>query len=200
MARGVLQITENRISDFYTNRVWKHNPISSLANRWILLSERRGFGYYSTVRDGPDKSFESYSLHAGVVPHVEPAGPPSWLVTPAQGIPQTIVRRSSSEVAVDLSRVFNYLVGRGSVKVRQNGSVVTPTVRAMEKAMPLDGGPYFRLPDPHGLYCELLCYTGAIRVQGDKAIPDSGDPAIQPTGFQASSLLGARLVVGPALV
>jgi Helicase conserved C-terminal domain len=174
MARGVLQITENRISDFYTKRQWKHNPISSLADRWILLSERRGFGYYSPIADGPDKSFERYSLHAGIVEHVEPAGPPSWSVTPAQGIPQTIVRRSSSEAAVDLSRVFNYLAGRSSVRVRQDGSLVTPTVRAMEKAVPLNGGSDFRLPDPHSLYCELLWHTGAVRVQGDKAIPDSG--------------------------
>jgi hypothetical protein len=199
MARGLLQIKENRISDFYTKREWKHNPIRSLANRWILLSEQRGIGYYSTVRDGPDKSFERYSLHAGVVPHVEPAGPPSWSVAPAQGIPQTIVRRSSSEVAVDLSRVFNYLAGRGSVKVRLDGSLVTPTVRAMEKAVPLDGGSDFRLPDPHGLYCELLWSTGALRVQGDKAIPDSGaatrqfnQPVFQQVSSWVNGWLSAR--------
>jgi Helicase conserved C-terminal domain len=199
MARGLLQVTENRVSDYYTKREWKHNPISSLANRWILLSERRGIGYYSTVRDGPDKSFERYSLHAGTVQHVGPAGPPSWSVTPAQGIPQTIIRRSSSEVAVDLSRVFNYLAGRGSVKVRQNGSLVTPTVRAMEKAVPLDGGPDFRLPDPHGLYCELLWSTGVIRVQGDKAIPDSGaatrqfnQPVFQQVSSWVHGWLSAR--------
>jgi hypothetical protein len=88
MARGLLQIKENRISDYYTKREWKHNPISSLANRWILLSERRGIGYYSTVRDGPDKSFERYSLHAGIVPHVEPAVLPPGRLPPPRVIPR----------------------------------------------------------------------------------------------------------------
>jgi Helicase conserved C-terminal domain len=176
LARGHLQIIENRVSDFYTRKQWKRDPISSLANQWVLLAERERLGYFSSFASGqgPDKSFERYSLHAGIARNVEPAGPPPWSVTPAKSIPQTITRRSQAEVALDLSRVFNYIVGRGSVKVRKDGSLSTPTVQTMAKAVPLDNSPDFPLPDPHGFYCELLRYTGALRVQGDKIVPDLG--------------------------
>jgi Helicase conserved C-terminal domain len=176
MARGLLQIKEKQVSDFYTSRQWQRDPVRSLADQWILLSERDHLAYYFSFShgQGPDRSFESYCLHAGIAQHVEPAGPPSWSVAPAKNVPQAIARRSPAEAAVDLSRVFNYLAGRGSVKVRRDGSLSTPTLRAMEKAVPLDDGSDFQLPDPHGFYCELLRYTGAIHVQGDEAIPDPG--------------------------
>ena len=154
------------------------------------------------LREGPDKSFERYSLHAGIAQHVEPAGPPPWSVTPAKSIPQTITRRSQAEVALDLSRVFNYIVGRGSVKVRKDGSLGAATVQAMAKAVPLDDSRDFQFPDPHGFYCELLRYIGVLRIEGDKIVPDfeRGDSPVQRAGVPAGSLLGARLAVGPALV
>ena len=123
---------------------------------------------------GPNKSFERYSLHAGIAQHVEPAGPPPWSVTPAKNVPQMITRRSQAEVALNLSRVFNYIVGRGSVKLRKDGSLGAPTVQAMVKAVPMDDSPDFQLPDPQVFYCELLRFTAALHVQGDKIVPDLG--------------------------
>jgi hypothetical protein len=95
MARGLLQIIEYRISDHYTSKQWKRDPIRSLANEWVLLVERDHLAYiYSTARGhGPDNSFDRYSLHAGIAQQVKPAGPPPWSVTPSKSIPQTITRR-----------------------------------------------------------------------------------------------------------
>ena len=50
------------------------------------------------------------------------------------------------------------LTGRGSVKIRVDGTLTLPALRAMEKAVPLDEGSEFRLPKPHGLYLDLLRY------------------------------------------
>ena len=174
MARGLLQIISNRINEFYTSKQWKRDLVRSLASQWVLLSEQRqlAFSSYTTHSQGPDTSFEPYSLHAGIAQHVEPAGPPPWSVTAAKSIPQTITKRSEAEVALDLSRVFNYIARRGSVKVRKDGSLNSASVQAMAKAVPLDNSPDFPLPDPHGLYCEILRYNGVIRVQGDKLVPD----------------------------
>jgi Helicase conserved C-terminal domain len=176
MARGVLQIIENRVSDHSTSKQWKRDLIRSLANEWVLLAERDHLAYiYSyDYGQGADKSFDRYSLHAGIAQQVEPAGPPPWSVTPSKSIPQTITRRSQAEVALNLSRVFNYIVGRGSVKLRKDGSLGAPAVQAMEKAVPLGNSPDFQLPDPHGFYCELLRCTGVLRIEGDKIVPDLG--------------------------
>jgi hypothetical protein len=176
MARGLLQVIEYRVSDYYTSKQWKRDLIRSLANELVLLAERDHLAYsYSYAHgQGSDKSFDRYSLHAGIAQHVEPAGPPPWSVTPSKSIPQTITRRSQAEVALNLSRVFSYIVGRESVKLRKDGSLGAPAVQAMEKAVPLDNSPDFQLPDPHGFYCELLRCTGVLRIEGDKIVPDLG--------------------------
>jgi hypothetical protein len=46
MARGLLQIKEKQVSDFYTSRQWQRDPVRSLADQWILLSERDHLAYY----------------------------------------------------------------------------------------------------------------------------------------------------------
>src|SRR5262249_52687642 len=46
MARGLLEIVEQRRSDFYTERKWKHDAVRSLASSWVLISERPDLGYY----------------------------------------------------------------------------------------------------------------------------------------------------------
>ena len=53
MARGLLQVIENRVSDFYTSKQWKHNLIRSLANQWVLLAERDHLAYYSFLCSRP---------------------------------------------------------------------------------------------------------------------------------------------------
>jgi hypothetical protein len=176
MARGLLEIQEHRVSDFYSQRRWKHNPIAPLADRWVLIPEgptaSYSYGYY--YGEGPDRPFPRYSLHAGIARMVAPAGPVRWSIPPASGSPVSIARRSPAEVALDLSRVFAYLAGRGSVKVRADGTPALPTLRALEKAVPLGDDPEFPLPKPHGLYFDLLRYSGMIRIQ-------YGDVIVDPT-------------------
>ena len=74
-------------------------------------------------------------------------------------------------MALDLPRVFAFVaarVGQGA-EGRRPG---IPTLRAMEKAVPLGDDPEFALPEPHGLYFGLLRYSGAIRVEGNAAVAD----------------------------
>jgi len=185
MSRGLLEIIEKKVSELYTQRQWKNNPIPALVNRWVLLSERvAGYGYdpYYGYGGGPDQPFQRYSLHAGIARRVEPAGPARWSIPVARGIPEAITRRSSAEVVLDLSRVFAYVAGRGSVKTRKDGSLAVPTVRAMEKSIPLDDGSEFVLPDPHGFYCELLRYLGVFQLGYNEIVVD---PAAATRQFAA---------------
>ena len=127
-----------------------------------------------------------------------------WSIAPAEGVPQadTINGRSAAEVALDLSRVFTYLSAHGSVKVRKNGLLSTPVLRAMEKAVPLDKGSDFRLPDPHGFLFELLRQAGAVRIQWRRGIGRSrrDDAADRPVQPHAGAYLGARLALDARLV
>ena len=92
-------------------------------------------------------------------------------------------------MALDLSRVLAFLSSHGSVKVRKDGLLSTPTLRAMEKAVPLDKGSDFRLPDPHSFLFELLRQVGAVRVQGGEA---SVDPVATTRQLGLSSPLQAH--------
>jgi hypothetical protein len=176
MARGLLEKLEKQVSEYYTQRRWKRNLVRDLADRWVLLSsegERGSFHYdYSGFGDEPDRAFPLYSLHPGLADRVAPAGPPPWSVAPAEGVPEAITRRAPAEVALDLSRIFRFVAARGSVKVRKDGTLATPTLRALEKAVPLGEDPEFWLPEPHGLLFELLRYAGAVRVEGNAAVAD----------------------------
>ncbi|MBV8383605.1 MAG: helicase-associated domain-containing protein [Planctomycetaceae bacterium] len=185
MARGLLQIIENRVSDYYTTRRWKTNPVLSLAEKWILLPDHPLHNYYSPNRSGrdPDDSFDHYILHAGVAKHVEASGPPSWSIPPADGDPRDVTRRSPAEVALDLSQVFAFLASRGSIKARKDGGLAATTLRAMEKAVPLDEGSDYPLPEAHGLYVELLRYAGIIQVEGNAV---HVDPAAATRQFAQS--------------
>ena len=109
-------------------------------------------------------------------------------------------------MALDLSRVFAYVAGHGSVKVRKDGLLSTPALRAMEKAIPLDTGSDLRLPDPHGFYCELLRQLGAVRIQGGEAsspIPrgDAGSSPVQRVaGASSGRAAGCRLAIGSTVM
>src|SRR5262249_35802087 len=88
---------------------------------------------------------------------------------------------------------------RGSVKVRKNGALALPTLRAMEKAVPLADDSEFVLPDLHELYCELLQSLGVLRVQGNEVVADPGAatrqfarPGFQQMNSWARGWLSAR--------
>jgi hypothetical protein len=51
MARGLLQVIEKRISDFYTSRQWQHDPIRSLADAILLhVPDEKQFQMIATSR------------------------------------------------------------------------------------------------------------------------------------------------------
>ena len=205
MARGLLEIIEEK-TPYHTAKKWKSNPIRALTESWVLISERPDMGYYFSpyYTHGPEHSFERYSLHAGMVRSIKPAGPPPWSIPTAEGVPQadTIAGRSAAEVALDLSRAFAYLSAHGSVKVRKNGLLATPVLRAMEKAVPLDKGSDFRLPDPHGFLFELLRHGGCGPDRSGRGIGRSrrDDAADRPVRPLAGAPLGARLAIDARLV
>ena len=205
ISRGLLEVTEKIISAHYSQRLWKNNPIPALVNRWVLLSERDDrHGYYYSHGSGgaPDQPFPHYSLHAGISRRVQPAGPAPWSIPHTDRIPESITRRSPAEVVLDLSRVFAYMAGRRSVRTRQDGLLAVPTVRAMEKAIPLDDSSEFVLPDPHSFYWELLRSLGVLQFRYNEIVADpaAGCAAIRCAGIPAGGFLGARLVVNRQLV
>jgi len=193
MARGLLEIVEER-GPYHTLKKWKSNPIPALANSWVLISEHtERLGYHSSSYDpnpGPDRGFHRYSLHAEIVRLIKPAGPASWSIPPAKEAPRadTIMGRSAAEVALDLARVLAHVSGHGSVKVRKDGLLTVPGLRALEKAVTLDKGTDSGLPNPHGFYFELLRQMGAVRIQEGEASPDRAAVARlfgQPDAAQA---------------
>jgi hypothetical protein len=192
MARGLLEIVEVP-TPYHIGRAWKSNPVRALTEAWVLVSERPDMGFYFSpyYTHGPEHSFERYSLHAGMVRSIKPAGPPLWSISPAAGMPQaaTITGRSAAEVALDLSRVFAFLSAHGSVKVRKNGILATPVLRAMEKAVPLDMVADFPLPDPHVFLFELLRQAGAVRIEATEAL---ADPAAMTRQIDRSGPLQAH--------
>ena len=205
MARGLLEIIEER-TPYHTTRKWKSNPIRALTESWVLISERPDLGYYFSpyYTHGPEHSFERYSLHAGIVRAIKPAGPPPWSISPAEGVPQadTIDGRSAAEVALDLSRVFAYLSAHGSVKVRKDGLLSTPVLRAMEKAVPLDSGLRFPAPRPARLLVRTPAAGGCGPDRSGRGIGRSrrDDAADRPVRPLAGAPLGARLALDARLV
>jgi hypothetical protein len=178
MARGLMEIVTTSYPGGAIQRQWKRNLIAGLADRWVLLPESYyEAAFYSpyTHGSGLDRPFPRYNLHAGIAQRVEPAGPAPWAVPPATGTPEAIIRRSAAEVALDLSRVFAHLASRGSARIRADGNLAVPTLRALEKAVPLEEGPDHRPPQPHGLYVDLLRYTGMLRNQSGTIV---ADPAV----------------------
>lgn len=183
MSRGLLEIIEKKHSVHYIERQWKNDPIPALVNRWVLLSEREhlySYHSYHSFGSGPERPIQRYSLHAGVARLVEPAGPATWSIPHAERIPDVITGRSSAEVVLDLSRVFTYVAGRRSVKARKDGSLAGPAARALEKAIPLDDGSEFALPDPHSFYCELLRHLGVFQLRYGEIV---ADPAVAARQF-----------------
>ena len=155
MARGLLEIIEER-TPYHTARKWKSNPIRALTDSWVLISEqaRPGLLFLALLHPGPEHSFERYSLHAGMVRSIKPAGPPPWSIPPAEGVPQaaTITGRYGGRGGARPVPGLRLPVGPRIGQGPQEWDLSTPVLRAMEKAVPLDKGPDLRLPDPHGFF------------------------------------------------
>jgi hypothetical protein len=190
MARGALKKTTPTKTGYSSWSRWEYNPIAKLKERCVLLPARptayESYGYYGHG-DETQRPFANLSLHAGLAKHVDPAGPPPWRLAPVSGTPQAVTRRGPAEVALDLSRVFAFLSSRGQIKVNKSGELPTPLLRTLAKAVPLDDDAAFPLPDPHGLYFELLRYTGLVRGEPPQLRADPAAATLlftQPTAIQ----------------
>jgi hypothetical protein len=179
MARGLLRIKEDRITELYSRRYWQRNPVAALKDRWILRPENPAEDrfYYGFYGNDVNRPFARCSLNPRVADLVEAAGPPAWSIAPAAGVPHATTGQSPAAVALDLTRLFAYVAQRGGVKVRQSGALATPTLRALEKAVPLSDDSEIPLPDRHGLYFAILCSTGAVRIEGNTALADASGMA-----------------------
>ena len=191
MSRGFLEIAEKKVNDHHTSRSWKSNPIEGMAKRWVLLSPSSGNrydSYYSSMYRS-DLRILDYSLNPMIGKQIQPAGPAKWPVPPAIGLPDAITRRSPAEVALNLSRVLAFLSMKGAIKTKSGGVPSATTYRTLEKGVPLEADSEFPLPEPQGLYLNLLMRAGVI-VAGAGQL--SVDPALVKTLFGQSDAFQAH--------
>jgi hypothetical protein len=161
---------------YYTN--WKRNPIGGLQERLVLLSpEQVEKAYYSSYSSGQetDRPLPTLALHPLLAPHIEPAGPPSWSVTPLKHAPHALGARTPASVVLDLSALFSAITSRGGVALTKSGDLPTPALRSLIKTVPLPEDPDYPLPDPHGLLFEILLGSGFLDEQDGRAQPDEAE-------------------------
>ena len=175
-ARGLFEVVEKKVSDRHIEVSWKHNPLNDITREGILLDDSPGEGYHdypnSYYMFNPRSSIKRLCVQSSVADLLPGAGPPGWSIPYERDNPPAVARRSLGEVTLDLARVYAWLVSRGSVKVYRNGMVTAPTLKSLAKTVPLSADQVFVLPDVHGLYFALLRLSGAIRIDGEEAVPD----------------------------
>ena len=191
ISRGSLEIVEKKVTDYYTLRAWKSTPIESMSKRWVLLSPSFGSRYdsYHSAMYRSELRILDYTLHPMIGKHIQPADPARWSIPPAIGIPDAITRRSPAEVALNLSRVLAFLATKGAIKTKRGGAPNATTFKALEKGVPLEVDSEFPLPEPHGLYVNLLMRAGVIVADFDQL---SVDQALVKTLFSQSDAFQAH--------
>jgi hypothetical protein len=178
LTRGVLEKVETS-SRAYTWSRWKRDPLRHLAERGVLLwpsgefvrSYHNSFGY--SYGPETERAFLTLGLHAILAEPVKPLGPPEWTIPPLPGSPAGLGARSPAAVTLDLSRVFAHVASRGPLKLNKNGELATPALRTLVKAAPLGEEADFPLPDPQGLYFEMLRCLKLVRAEQGQAQADA---------------------------
>jgi len=191
LVRGLVQTVQHGHSNFPYYR-WKSNPVSSLAERLVLLAPGAGSvypGYFSGYGSETQRPFPTYTLPAGIGRHAETAGPPPWQVAPLTRTPQALGQRSPVEVVLGLSAVFAALAGRGSLALNKSGDLSASSLRSLVKAVHLAEDQDYPLPDPQGMYFELLRGVGLVVEEGDRA---RADPAAATRFFAEPAALQAH--------
>ena len=150
----------------------ERNPVKRLEEGWILLSDQPGrepygYGYY---RDEADKPFRRNHLHPGLAGSSSPrVRLPVRLLRPWEHRRRSpAARRPKWAGPVPRLRLRPARIGQA----RKDGVLAGPTLRAMEKGVALGDDSAFELPEPHGLYFELLRTAGAIRTEENTAVAD----------------------------
>lgn len=200
LVRGLVQ-KENSGSRNYPYNRWKRNPLPFLTQRLVLLPPRPGpnypgylSGYHFGYGQETEQPFPTYTLHTGIARHAEAAGPPPWQVPSLTGTPHSLGQRSAVEVVLALSGVFSALAARGALALNKSGDLSAPAQRSLVKTVPLPEDPEYPLPDPQGLYFELLRDLGLVVQEGEKARPDPAAATrffAEPTSRQAHRLARA---------
>jgi hypothetical protein len=165
LARGLLEVEETGSSGYSWQR-WKRYPIQHLAGVWALLPPDQARDRYSSYY-GQEvyRAFPLYGVQAGLAKAIPAARPPPWSVDAGRGVPESTGRRSPAQVTLDLARVCAFVASRNNLKATRDGQLLSSQQRALAKAVPLDQGDTFPLPDPQMLYFELLRYNGLVRVE-----------------------------------
>jgi hypothetical protein len=166
LARGVLTIVEQQRSYGMRWSRYARNYVKDLAERAALVTaERDPYFFGGGYGQETDQPFLTCRLHPALSPRIEPAGPPPLkIATLDPDKVQPLPSRPTAETALLLSRLFAYLATHSSVKVNRSGELSTPSLRALAKAVPIAEDADFPLPDPHGLFFELLRAAGAVVV------------------------------------
>jgi hypothetical protein len=188
LARGVLKvITERRAYGMRWSR-YARNYVKDLAARTALFTAgREPYFFGGGYGEEADQPFPTYRLHPALVPWVEPAGPPPFQIATLDADKvQPLPAQPAAETALLLSRLFAYLATHSSVKVNRSGELSTPSLRALAKAVPIAEDADFPLPEPHGLFFELLLEAGAVVID-ERSRQVGTDPDAAARLFQLSS-------------
>ncbi len=192
LARGLLQIQSQTISDRFVYYRWEREPTRRLAERAFLIrpsgSDRFGNSSYGGYGQETEAPLPTFAINPILTQYLKPAGPPSWSVPAAENVISLGKPRSSAEVAFELSRVFATLSGRKSWRLNRSGELSTPARNALTKALSLGEDRDFPHPEKQAFYFELLRRMGVVKTEIENASADqAAGHAIfsRPTGEQA---------------
>lgn len=196
LARGLLEVREQRIHRNYTVRQWAKVPTQNLVDRALLFglanASRFGGHGYSGYGDATEGPLTTYAINPIVAQCLPPAGPPSWSIAPEENAVSVGKPRGSAEFAFELARVHAGLAGRKSWTLNRSGELSKPAERALAKAVPLGEDHDFPLPDRHVFYFEILRHLNVVKREGDQAF---AKPSVAQDLFRRPAAHQARLWV-----
>jgi hypothetical protein len=176
LARGLLQIHSQTISDRFVYHRWEREPTQRLAERAFLIRPSGLDRYGNSTHGGYGRETETplptFAINPILAQCLKPAGPPSWPVPAAENVVSLGKPRSSAEVAFELSRVFATLAGRKSWRLNRSGELSTPARNSLTKAVSLGEDRDFPHPEKQAFHFELLRRMGAVKTEIENAHAD----------------------------
>lgn len=169
-ARGLIRL----VKDTWSRERVERNPLQSLGDRRLLMSERGHSGYYYFSSYGIEGQFPTLGIVEPLMPHVTPAGPPTWTVRPAGGEVEPLSHRPPALVALGLARTYATLTAGLKIRLNRSGEISIPSMRTLEKALGLHIDTDWPLADAAAFWFELLRALGLVtaeegQMKGDEA-------------------------------